>query len=75
MEPTFSPEAHSSGVSWAAVSAGAFVTAALSLALLALGTGIGFSAVVDACLRRSVGAHISHSTVLCAGGSSSAGTT
>ena len=44
-QPTFSPEAHSSGVSWAAVSAGAFVTAALSLALLALGTGIGFSAV------------------------------
>lgn len=38
-------EAHSSGVSWAAVIAGAFVAAALSLALLALGTGIGFSAV------------------------------
>jgi hypothetical protein len=37
--------AHSSGVSWAAVVAGAFVAAALSLALLALGTGIGFSAV------------------------------
>jgi hypothetical protein len=37
-------EAHSSGVSWAAVIAGAFVAAALSLALLALGTGIGFSA-------------------------------
>lgn len=36
-------EAHSSGVSWPAVIAGAFVTAALSLALLALGTGIGFS--------------------------------
>jgi hypothetical protein len=36
-------EAHSSGVSWAAVMAGAFVAAALSLALLALGTGIGFS--------------------------------
>lgn len=34
-----------SGVSWAAVVAGAFVVAALSLALLALGTGIGFSAV------------------------------
>ena len=38
-------EAHSSGVTWPAVIAGAFVTAALSLALLALGTGIGFSAV------------------------------
>jgi hypothetical protein len=38
-------EAHSSGVSWAAVIAGAFAVAALSLALLALGTGIGLSAV------------------------------
>lgn len=38
-------EAHASGVSWAAVIAGAFVAAALSLALLALGTGIGLSAV------------------------------
>jgi hypothetical protein len=38
-------EAHGSGVSWAAVIAGAFVAAALSLALLALGTGIGLSAV------------------------------
>jgi hypothetical protein len=38
-------EAHSSGVSWAAVVAGAFVAAGLSLALLALGTGIGLSAV------------------------------
>jgi hypothetical protein len=38
-------EAHSSGVSWAAVIAGAFVAAALSLALLALGTGIGLSSV------------------------------
>jgi len=34
-----------SGVSWGAVMAGAFVAAALSLALLALGTGIGLSAV------------------------------
>jgi hypothetical protein len=38
-------EAHSSGVSWAAVIAGAFVAAALSLILLSLGTGLGFSAV------------------------------
>jgi hypothetical protein len=37
-------EAHASGVSWAAVIAGASVAAALSLALLALGTGIGLSA-------------------------------
>jgi hypothetical protein len=38
-------EAHSSGVSWGAVFAGAFAAAGLSLALVALGTGIGFSAV------------------------------
>jgi hypothetical protein len=38
-------EAHSSGVSWAAVIGGAFVSASLALILLALGTGLGFSAV------------------------------
>lgn len=38
-------EGYVSGVSWPAVFAGAVVTAALSLILLALGTGIGFSAV------------------------------
>jgi len=38
-------ETHSSGVSWPAVIAGTFVTAALSLALLALGAGLGLSAV------------------------------
>jgi len=38
-------EANSSGVSWAAVFAGAFVAAALSLILLALGTGLGFESV------------------------------
>jgi hypothetical protein len=38
-------EAHSSGVSWAAVIGGAFVAAALSLILLALGAGLGFSSV------------------------------
>ncbi|MDP9049375.1 MAG: hypothetical protein M3O31_01440 [Acidobacteriota bacterium] len=38
-------EAHSSGVSWSAVVAGAFVTAALSLILLALGAGLGLSSV------------------------------
>jgi hypothetical protein len=36
-------EAHASGVSWAAVIGGAFVAAALSLILLSLGTGLGFS--------------------------------
>jgi len=40
-----SNETHSSGVSWSAVVAGAFVAAALSLMLLALFTGIGFSAI------------------------------
>jgi hypothetical protein len=38
-------EAHSSGVSWAAVIGGAFVSASLALILLSLGTGLGFSAV------------------------------
>jgi hypothetical protein len=38
-------DAHLSGVSWAAVAGGAFVAAALSLILLSLGTGLGFSAV------------------------------
>jgi len=38
-------EAYASGVSWAAVIGGAFVAAALSLILLSLGTGLGFSAV------------------------------
>jgi hypothetical protein len=40
-----SNEANSSGVSWSAVLAGAFVTAALSLILLALGTGLGFASM------------------------------
>jgi hypothetical protein len=38
-------EAPSSGVSWAAVVAGAFAAAALWLILLALGTGIGLSSI------------------------------
>jgi hypothetical protein len=38
-------EAHWSGVSWGAVIGGAFVAAALSLILLALGAGLGLSAV------------------------------
>jgi hypothetical protein len=38
-------EANSSGVSWSAVLAGGFVTAALALILLALGTGLGLSSV------------------------------
>ena len=38
-------EANSSGVSWPAVIGGAFVSAALGLILLTLGTGLGFSSV------------------------------
>jgi hypothetical protein len=38
-------DSNTSGVSWPAVIAGAFVAAALSLILLALGTGIGLSSV------------------------------
>jgi hypothetical protein len=38
-------ESGSSGVSWGAVAAGAFVTAALSLILLALGAGAGLSSL------------------------------
>ena len=45
MENSASDEAYSSGVSWAAVIAGAFVAAALSLILLALGAGFGLSAI------------------------------
>jgi len=44
-EPHVRNEAHSSGVSWAAVFAGAFVAAAMSLILLSLGTGLGLSSV------------------------------
>jgi hypothetical protein len=44
-EPAGRNEAHSSGVSWAAVIAGAFVAAALSLIMLSLGSGIGLSSV------------------------------
>jgi hypothetical protein len=44
-EPAGPNEAHSSGVSWAAVVAGAFVAAALSLIMLSLGSGIGLSSV------------------------------
>jgi hypothetical protein len=44
-EPTPRTEATSSGVSWAAIVAGAFVAAALSLSLLALGAGVGLSSI------------------------------
>jgi hypothetical protein len=38
-------EANASGVSWSAVIAGAFVTSAIVLILLALGAGLGLSTV------------------------------
>jgi hypothetical protein len=38
-------ESYSSGVSWAAVISGAFVSASLALILLSLGTGLGLSSV------------------------------
>src|ERR1039457_551872 len=38
-------ESHSSGISWPAVIGGAFTAAALSLILITLGTGLGFSSV------------------------------
>jgi hypothetical protein len=44
-EASWNRESHSSGVSWAAVIAGAFVAAALSLTLLALGAGFGLLTV------------------------------
>src|ERR1700680_1012484 len=44
-ETSVNNEANSSGVSWAAWIGGGFVTAALSLILLALGTGLGLSSV------------------------------
>lgn len=40
-----SPESNASGVTWSAALAGAAVTAALGLILLALGTGLGLSSV------------------------------
>lgn len=43
--PSFNNDAHSSGVSWGAVIGGAFVAAALSLIMLALGAGLGLSSV------------------------------
>ncbi|MFY9803421.1 MAG: hypothetical protein WA211_02975 [Candidatus Acidiferrales bacterium] len=45
MDQSVVSDSNASGVSWAAVIAGAFVAAALSLILLALGTGIGLSAI------------------------------
>jgi hypothetical protein len=44
-ESTVKNEAFSSGISWAAVIGGAVVGAAMSLILLALGTGIGLSSI------------------------------
>ncbi len=45
LNPARPNEGYTSGVSWAAVIGGAFVAAALSVALLALGTGLGLSSI------------------------------
>lgn len=45
MRTTTADDSNTPGVSWQAVFAGAFVTAALSLIFLALGAGIGLSAI------------------------------
>jgi hypothetical protein len=45
VEPHIKNELNSTGVSWPAVVGGAFVTAAVSLILLALGAGLGFASV------------------------------
>jgi hypothetical protein len=44
-QPTTVVDVQTSGVSWAAIAAGAVVAAALTLALVALGVGLGLSAV------------------------------
>jgi hypothetical protein len=44
-ETSIRSDEHSHGVTWSAISAGAFATAALSLILLALGAGLGLSAI------------------------------
>ena len=44
-EPGYNTESNSAGVSWPAIIGGGFVTAALSLILLALGAGLGLSSV------------------------------
>jgi hypothetical protein len=45
IDDTVKNDSHSSGITWSAVIGGAFVSAALSLILLSLGTGLGLSAV------------------------------
>jgi len=45
IDPPLRSDEHSSGVSWGAVIGGAFVAAAISLIMLALGAGFGLSAV------------------------------
>jgi len=57
-------DAHGSGVSWGAVIAGAAVASALSLSLLALGTGIGFSSVSPWANSRASGSAIGWSAVI-----------
>src|SRR5262249_60480826 len=45
IDPIIATDASSSAISWAAVAAGGFANAALTLLLMAFGAGMGFSAV------------------------------
>ena len=57
-------DSHSSGITWSAVIGGAFVSAALSLILLSLGTGLGLSAVSPWSNSGFSGATISKGAIL-----------
>ena len=56
--------AQTSGVSWPAVAGGAFVTAALSLILLALGAGLGLSSVSPWSNAGATASTVSRATIL-----------
>ena len=58
------PGAHTSGVSWGSILAGAAAAAALSLILLILGTGLGLSSVSPWSNRGATAATVGVSTIL-----------
>jgi hypothetical protein len=64
-DPEGKNESYSSGVSWAAVIAGAFVAAALSLILFALCAGIGFSVISPWANAGASAATVGASAILC----------
>ena len=57
-------EAHASGVAWAAVIAGAFVTAALSLTMLALGAGFGLISTSPWSVRAMSGSSLDAAAII-----------